>query len=74
MDPFANNNFQDEFEKLTPDQQAEVMSFLRALRGTPVGTPGHQLLDLAGTISPEDLKLMEEAIEQGCEQVDLNGW
>jgi hypothetical protein len=73
MDASAHN-FNDEFDKLTPDQQAEVISFLRALRGTPVGTPGRELLQFAGTISPEDLKLMEEAIEQGCGQVDLNEW
>ena len=74
MDVSANSDFNDEFMKLTPDQQAEVMSYLRALRGSPVGTPGHQLLDLVGSISPEDLKLMEQAIQEGCEQVDLNGW
>lgn len=74
MDSLGDNDFQAEFEKLTPDQQAEVMGFLRALRGAPIGTPGEQLLEFAGTISPEDLKLMEEAIKEGCEQVDLNGW
>lgn len=29
---------------------------------------------LAGTISPDDLRLMSEAIEAGCEQVDLSEW
>jgi hypothetical protein len=31
-------------------------------------------LKLAGTISQDDLKLMAQAIEEGCEQVDLNEW
>jgi hypothetical protein len=35
------------------------------------GVAGQQLLHFAGSISPEDAKLMREAIEQGCEQVDV---
>ena len=38
------------------------------------GTPGKQLLRFAGSIPPEDLKLMQEAIEQDCERVDINEW
>ncbi len=29
---------------------------------------------LAGSISPEDLELMSCAIEEGCGQIDLDGW
>ncbi|WP_179197944.1 hypothetical protein [Nostoc sp. T09] len=32
------------------------------------------LLRFAGSIPPEDLQLMREAIEQDCEQVDINEW
>jgi hypothetical protein len=32
------------------------------------------LLKYAGTISREDLDLISEAIEQGCEKVDEEGW
>lgn len=31
-------------------------------------------LQLAGTISQDDLQLMTEAIEIGCERIDLNEW
>ncbi len=31
-------------------------------------------LNLAGTISLDDLQLMTEAIEAGCERVDLDEW
>jgi hypothetical protein len=36
--------------------------------------PASDWLALAGTISPEDLQIMAEAIEADCEQVDLNEW
>jgi hypothetical protein len=32
------------------------------------------LLEYAGAISKEDLDLMNEAIEEGCERVDEEGW
>ena len=32
------------------------------------------LLKYAGTISREDLDLISEAIEEGCEKVDEEGW
>jgi hypothetical protein len=40
----------------------------------PKGTPGHQLLKFAGTIPPDDLQLMSEAIETDCRKVELNEW
>ena len=32
------------------------------------------LLKYAGTISKEDLEIISEAIEEGCERVDEEGW
>jgi hypothetical protein len=55
--------------------QWQVLEFVRALVKTEVsGTPGKQLLRFAGSIPPEDLQLMQEAIEQDCERVDVNEW
>jgi hypothetical protein len=34
------------------------------------GVPGKDLLRFAGTIDAEDLKLMEQAIEEDCEVVE----
>lgn len=41
---------------------------------TQANESGQDWLRLAGTISLDDLQLMSEAIEAGCEQVDLNEW
>lgn len=55
--------------------QWEVLEFARTLTSSKVqGVSGQQLLRFAGTIPIDDLQLMQEAIEQNCEQVDLNEW
>ena len=40
----------------------------------PRGVPGARLLPFAGSIPAEDLKVMEDAIREGCERVDPDGW
>lgn len=52
--------------------QEQVLSFVRGLNPQLRGTPGKQLLQFAGAIPKDDLNLIEEAIKQGCEQVNLN--
>lgn len=42
--------------------------------GTVRSSTGRGILAHAGTIPPEDLRQMEQAIEEGCEQVDESGW
>ncbi|MEA5499009.1 hypothetical protein VB834_10115 [Limnoraphis robusta Tam1] len=55
--------------------QWRVLEFARTLVNLEVqGTPGQQLLRFAGSIPADDLQLMREAIEQDCEQVDINEW
>jgi hypothetical protein len=55
--------------------QSQVLEFARKLVQNEVkGTPGSQLLRFAGSIPADDLQLMREAIEQGCEQVDVDEW
>jgi hypothetical protein len=62
--------------KILPDKlQFQVLAFVRTLRTlTQQGTPGKSLLKFAGSIPMKDLDEMREAIETGCEQVDLNEW
>jgi hypothetical protein len=38
------------------------------------GVQGKSLLRFAGAIDRDDLRQMEEAIREGCERVDPNGW
>jgi hypothetical protein len=65
----------EQLKTLPHELQWRVLEFTRALTlSTPRGVPGQQLLRFAGILSPDDARLMREAIEQGCEQVDANEW
>ena len=61
----------EQIEKLTPLQQKQVLDFALELSGElSKRYPGKNLLKLVGTISPEDLEIMKQAIEEGCEHFD----
>jgi hypothetical protein len=65
----------EQLKGLPHELQLRVLEFTRALTlSTPHGVPGQQLVRFAGAISPEDARLMHEAIQQGCEQVDADEW
>ena len=57
-------------DALTEEQQRRVLDFTYTVAERPVGTPGKDLLRFAGTISEEDVRLMERAIEEDCERID----
>jgi hypothetical protein len=82
-DPLIQTELLSYLGQLPADEQARVVDFARTLVtspksnkvGTPkVGTPGKELLRFAGTISREDAQQMMAAIEDGCEQIDVNDW
>ncbi len=61
--------------KLPNNLQRQVLIFIDALEVSNMrGRPGKELLRIAGSISPEDAAKIEQAIEEGCEQVDLDEW
>jgi hypothetical protein len=65
----------EQLKALPQELQRRVLEFTRALAdATPRGVPGQQLLRFAGSIPRDDIRLMSEAIERGCEQVDTNEW
>ena len=65
----------EQLRSLPQELQWRVLEFTRALAvSTPHGVAGVQLLRFAGTIPIEDLKVIQETIDQGCEQVDVNEW
>ncbi len=53
---------------------ADLETTLLATETPPNDKDDKAWLKLAGTISQDDLRLMAEAIESGCEKVDLNEW
>ena len=56
-------------------QQRQVLDFPRALATARArGVPGQKLLRFAGTIEPEDLSLISQAIDEDCERVNAHEW
>ncbi len=63
----------EQLDILPYEQQRRILDFARALTvSAPVGVAGRELLRFAGTIEEDDLQMMAQAIEDGCERVDLN--
>ncbi|WP_353929936.1 hypothetical protein WJM97_16760 [Okeanomitos corallinicola TIOX110] len=56
--------------------QYQVLKFARDLTNeTQIqGVSGKELLHFAGAISPDDLALMNTAIQEDCGQVDADEW
>ena len=65
----------EQLDALPYELQRRVLDFARALTlSEPKGIPGKQLLHFAGMIQPDDLQAMAQAIEAGCERIDLDEW
>ncbi len=64
-----------EMEQLSPSLQRRVLDYARAMaESTPQGTPGKELLEFAGIMTPAEADEFLRGIEEGCEQVDPNDW
>ncbi len=65
----------EQLEVLTYERQCRVLDFTRRLaERAQVGVPGRHLLRFAGTIQVDDLRIMEQAIKDGCERIDIDEW
>jgi hypothetical protein len=61
--------------RLPEMQQQRVLEFARELAEVKVqGTPGKDLVAFGGRIPADDLQRMTDAIEAGCESVNLSEW
>ncbi len=75
MDASILDEVVEQLNGMPQSLQKQVLEFAKTLTNSAFqGVPGYQLLQFAGTIQPDDLALMREAIEQNCERVDANEW
>ena len=75
LDPSLEKEILNQLDKLALEQQQQVLHFARALATLkPLGVPGKELLRFAGMIELDDLHTIAQAIEEGCEKVNLNEW
>ena len=63
-----------ELGNLAPDAQQRVLDYGRSLRQIRRGMSVEKLREHIGSIDPEEGKTMRDAIEAGCEQVNLDEW
>ncbi|MBI4946151.1 MAG: hypothetical protein HY840_07095 [Bacteroidetes bacterium] len=59
--------------QLNEKELEAVYSYLLSFLNNP-RNQGKELVSMAGTVTVDDLKLMEEAINNGCEKIDANEW
>jgi hypothetical protein len=75
MDASIVDKIVEQLKALPNEMQWRVFEFTRSLSvSAPHGVSGKQLLRFAGAVPLGDVKLMRDAIEQGCEKVDANEW
>ena len=75
MNPAVEKEIHEQLELLPAAQQREVLDFVRALAAKKrQATSGQALNQFAGTIGKEDLVLIAQAIDEGCEQVNPDEW
>ena len=64
-----------DLERLSSSEQKRAAELVHALvTPRPKGLPGRELLRFAGALDAESAREMRDAIEEGCERVDLDEW
>ncbi len=63
----------DQLDRLDTDKQRQVLEYAQRL-STPQGVPGESLFRFIGLIPTDDLEKMAQAIEEDCENIDLDEW
>ena len=75
VSPVMEQELRHQLDRLPLGQQRQVLEFARALSLTqPNGVPGSVLLPFAGTIEINDLRVMSQAADVDCEQINLQDW
>lgn len=75
MEPAIKKQILSDLDQLSPEQQRRAADLVhRMVSARPKGTPGRDLLPFAGWLDDESAREMVEAIEEGCEQVNLDEW
>ena len=73
--PVIKEQILNDLDQLSPEMQRRAADFVhRLVSPLPKGASGRDLLRFAGTLDDQSAREMTEAIEQGCERVDVNAW
>jgi hypothetical protein len=73
--PGLRKQILSDLDRLSPEQQQRAAELVHGLvTPLPKGASAEDLLSLAGTLDAEAASEMMQAIEEGCERVDLDEW
>lgn len=72
--PEIRDKILEDLDQLSPALQRRAQELVHELVEAPKGVPGKSLAHLFGILDEESAREMEEAIEEGCEQVEPNTW
>jgi hypothetical protein len=73
--PAVKAQILSDLNQLSPNQQRRAAELVRGLvSALPKGASVEDLLQVAGALDDEAAHEMMEAIEGGCERVDLHEW
>jgi hypothetical protein len=71
--PVIKKQILNDLDQLSPEMQKRAADLVhRLVSPLPKGASGQDLLRFADTLDDESAREMIEAIEQGCERVDLD--
>ncbi len=74
MSPKLQEELLQQMARLPEEQQKQVLAFVKGLVPAAGGVAGKDLLKFSGAIGQADLRVMTEAIEEGCERIDRSEW
>ena len=68
------SQIQTELGDLGPDAQQRVLEFVRTLKQPGKGMSADALKKHIGCVDAKDGQAMRDAVESGCEQVNMDEW
>ena len=75
VDPAVKEQILKDLDQLSPNLQRRAVEMVHSLIAPlPTGASVDDLMAVAGTLDAESARQMREAIEEGCERVDLDEW
>lgn len=75
MSDLVKDQIMEQLLGMSEDEQRRILEIARSMSAHPGGgVSGSSLLRFAGAIDPEDARRMSDAVEEGCEQINPNGW
>lgn len=75
VQPAIQEQILNDLNRLSPEQQERAAELVHGLVSSlPKGASIEDLMKVAGILDDESAREMREAIEEGCERVDLDEW